>query len=177
MGASLDHNRHIASCLGVDPCTNHRSSEFNKLGRIHVLKARMNADLHMAGDLKNTGKGNLFVIFGEPDIEVMPAAAGQIQVKIKGRRRFSSQHGRGAQRRRRGHRLLVHRQRLQPGEFFCAAGLFSGRQRSLQIAQNDAQGRDRRRRLGHAPQRHLAALRQAAKRANCRERRRGVGLV
>jgi len=28
----------------------------------------MNADLHMAGDLKNTGKGNLFVIFGEPDI-------------------------------------------------------------------------------------------------------------
>ena len=31
----------------------------------------MNADLHMAGDLKNTGKGNLFVIFGEPDIDVL----------------------------------------------------------------------------------------------------------
>jgi adenine-specific DNA-methyltransferase len=46
------------------------SSEFNKLGRIPILKARMNADLHMADDLKNTGKGNLFVIFGEPDIEV-----------------------------------------------------------------------------------------------------------
>jgi adenine-specific DNA-methyltransferase len=46
------------------------SSEFNKLGRIPVLKARMNADLHIADDLKNTGKGNLFVIFGEPDIEV-----------------------------------------------------------------------------------------------------------
>jgi len=46
------------------------SSEFAKLGRIPVLKARMNADLHMADDLKNTGKGNLFVIFGEPDIEV-----------------------------------------------------------------------------------------------------------
>ncbi len=30
----------------------------------------MNADLHMADDLKNTGKGNLFVIFGEPDISV-----------------------------------------------------------------------------------------------------------
>ena len=36
--------------------------------RIPVLKARMNADLHMADDLKNTGKGNLFVIFGEPDV-------------------------------------------------------------------------------------------------------------
>ena len=35
-----------------------------------VLKARMNADLHMAGELKNTGAGNLFVIFGEPDVEV-----------------------------------------------------------------------------------------------------------
>src|SRR5690349_22653779 len=46
------------------------TTEFNKLGRIPVLKARMNADLHMAEDLKNTGKGNLFVIFGEPDIAV-----------------------------------------------------------------------------------------------------------
>lgn len=60
------------------------SSEFNKLGRIPVLKARMNADLHMAEDLKNTGKGNLFVIFGEPDIEVLDSKNGQIQVKIKG---------------------------------------------------------------------------------------------
>lgn len=46
------------------------TTEFTKLGRIPVLKARMNADLHMAQDLKNTGKGNLFVVFGEPDIEV-----------------------------------------------------------------------------------------------------------
>jgi adenine-specific DNA-methyltransferase len=25
----------------------------------------MNPDLHIAGELKNTGKGNLFVVFGE----------------------------------------------------------------------------------------------------------------
>ena len=63
------------------------SSEFDKLGRIPVLKARMNADLHMAEDLKNTGKGNLFVIFGEPDIDVFPAEgddAGRLQVRING---------------------------------------------------------------------------------------------
>ncbi len=60
------------------------SSEFNKLGRIPVLKARMNADLHMADDLKNTGKGNLFVIFGEPDIDILDAEDGQIRVKING---------------------------------------------------------------------------------------------
>jgi adenine-specific DNA-methyltransferase len=60
------------------------SADFNKLGRINVLKARMNADLHMAADLKNTGKGNLFVIFGEPDIEILDAPDGQITVKVNG---------------------------------------------------------------------------------------------
>jgi adenine-specific DNA-methyltransferase len=60
------------------------SSEFDKLGRIPILKARMNADLHMADDLKNTGKGNLFVIFGEPDIDILPANGSQIQVKVNG---------------------------------------------------------------------------------------------
>ncbi|HWO94517.1 MAG TPA: site-specific DNA-methyltransferase, partial [Dehalococcoidia bacterium] len=60
------------------------ATEFNKLGRIPVLKARMNADLHMAGELKSTDKANLFVIFGEPDIEVAQAADGQIRVQVKG---------------------------------------------------------------------------------------------
>jgi adenine-specific DNA-methyltransferase len=60
------------------------SADFNKLGRIPVLKARMNADLHMAADLKNTGKGNLFVIFGEPDIEIQNVECGQIRVRVKG---------------------------------------------------------------------------------------------
>ena len=60
------------------------SAEMNKLGRIRVLKARMNADLHMAEDLKNTGKGNLFVIFGEPEIEIEDAGSGKIKVKVLG---------------------------------------------------------------------------------------------
>ncbi|MBU2765175.1 site-specific DNA-methyltransferase [Acidithiobacillus ferrivorans] len=60
------------------------ASEFDKLGRVPVLKARMNADLHMANDLKNTGKGNLFVIFGEPDIDILDAEGGQIRVKVNG---------------------------------------------------------------------------------------------
>ena len=65
------------------------ATEFNKLGALPVLKARMNADLHMADDLANTGKGNLFVIFGEPDIEILPAdgddpETGRVRVKIHG---------------------------------------------------------------------------------------------
>ena len=60
------------------------STEFERLGRIPVLKARMNNDLHMANDLKNTGHGNLFVVFGEPDIAILDAAEGQVQVKVNG---------------------------------------------------------------------------------------------
>ena len=72
--SSRPHERpptRASTCLSPVPSTTKRTAtEFNRLGRIPVLKARMNADLHMAGDLKNTGKGNLFVIFGEPDIDI-----------------------------------------------------------------------------------------------------------
>lgn len=57
-----------------------------------LLKARMNADLHMAGELKSTGSGNLFVIFGEPDIEVVREGE-MIRVKIKGVDIFNPQTG------------------------------------------------------------------------------------
>ena len=69
------------------------ATEFSKLGRIPVLKARMNADLHMAEDLKNTGKGNLFVIFGEPDITLLPQDNGQMCIKVNGVDVFKPQTG------------------------------------------------------------------------------------
>ncbi len=69
------------------------ATEFNKLGRIPVLKARMNADLHMADDLKNTGKGNLFVVFGEPDIELLKEEDRKVRVKVNGVDVFHPQTG------------------------------------------------------------------------------------
>jgi adenine-specific DNA-methyltransferase len=69
------------------------SSEFDKLGRIRVLKARMNPDLHMAADLKATGAGNLFVIFGEPDIRITDAGDGMVQVQVFGVDVFKPQTG------------------------------------------------------------------------------------
>lgn len=45
--------------------------EFEKFGCVFVLKVCMNVDLYMVDDLKNMGKGNLFVIFGELDIDVL----------------------------------------------------------------------------------------------------------
>ncbi len=69
------------------------TTEFSKLGRLPVLKARMNADLHMAEDLKNTGKGNLFVLFGEPDISLLPQPDGTLRVKVNGVDVFKPQTG------------------------------------------------------------------------------------
>lgn len=68
-------------------------ADLSQLGRMRILKARMNADLHMADELKNTGAGNLFVIFGEPDIDITPVEDGQIQVQIHGIDVFHPQSG------------------------------------------------------------------------------------
>ena len=70
-----------------------RASELGKLGKIPILKARMNADLHMGEELKTTGKGNLFVVFGEPDIEIEPAGDDRIQVRLHGVDVFHPQTG------------------------------------------------------------------------------------
>jgi adenine-specific DNA-methyltransferase len=73
------------------------AAEFEKLGKVPVLKARMNPDLHMAGELKNTGAGNLFVVFGEPDIRIEPVvggeADGQVRVRVTGVDVFRPQTG------------------------------------------------------------------------------------
>ncbi len=57
----------------------------SKLGRLTVLRANMNPDLRMAEDLlKKTRSGNLFTVFGEPDVDVRSAGDGQLQVEIRG---------------------------------------------------------------------------------------------
>ena len=79
----------IACAFSFDAHT----TDLTKIGSLQILKARMNADLHMAADLKSTGKGNLFVIFGEPDIDLLTEADGQVRIKIKGVDVFKPQSG------------------------------------------------------------------------------------
>lgn len=79
----------IACAFSYDAHT----TDLTKIGPLQILKARMNADLHMAADLKSTGKGNLFVIFGEPDIDLLTEADGQVRIKIKGVDVFKPQSG------------------------------------------------------------------------------------
>lgn len=54
------------------------------LGGMRIVKARINPDMHMSDELKNTGKGNMFVVFGEPDIEVLDEGGEIIRVKVNG---------------------------------------------------------------------------------------------
>jgi adenine-specific DNA-methyltransferase len=63
----------------------HVAEEAKRYGKLTVLTARMNPDLAMGDELlKKTGAGNLFMVFGEPDVEVRPQQDGKIVVQIKG---------------------------------------------------------------------------------------------
>ena len=71
----------IVCGFAFDP---HVSEEAKRYGKLTVLSARMNSDLMMGeGVLKKTGAGNLFTVFGEPDIEVT-VQGGKVVVDIKG---------------------------------------------------------------------------------------------
>jgi adenine-specific DNA-methyltransferase len=49
----------------------HVDEETRRYGKLHVQTCRMNPDLSMGDELlKKTGAGNLFMVFGEPDIDV-----------------------------------------------------------------------------------------------------------
>jgi adenine-specific DNA-methyltransferase len=60
------------------------SSELQNLGSFTILKARINPDMHMSAELKNTGRGNMFVVFGEPDVEILDDGGPHIRVKVNG---------------------------------------------------------------------------------------------
>lgn len=49
------------------------NEEAKQYGNMTVLPVRMNADLAMGELLKKTGSGNLFTVFGEPDVLIRPA--------------------------------------------------------------------------------------------------------
>ncbi len=56
-----------------------------RYGRLPVLLARINPDLTMSDELlKKTGAGNLFTVFGEPDVAVETLKDGRLQVEIRG---------------------------------------------------------------------------------------------
>jgi adenine-specific DNA-methyltransferase len=72
----------IVCGFAFDP---HVSEEVKRYGKLTVLAARMNPDLAMGDELlKKTGAGNLFMVFGEPDIEIRTQKDGQVVAEIRG---------------------------------------------------------------------------------------------
>ncbi|MHB0871749.1 MAG: DNA methyltransferase [Chloroflexota bacterium] len=61
------------------------TEETRQYGKLPVMLARINPDLAM-GDtlLKSTGAGNLFMVFGEPDMEMKRQQDGRLVLEIKG---------------------------------------------------------------------------------------------
>ena len=56
----------------------HVSEETKRYGKLQVVVARMNPDLAMGDELlKKTGAGNLFMVFGEPDVEIREVTKGE----------------------------------------------------------------------------------------------------
>ena len=56
-----------------------------KFGKLSVLPVRMNPDLAMGDELlKKTGAGNLFTVFGEPDVKFETTKDGKVVVTIRG---------------------------------------------------------------------------------------------
>lgn len=71
----------IVCGFAFDP---HVAEEVKRYGKLTVLPAKMNPDLAMGDELlKKTGAGNLFMVFGEPDVDVN-LKDGQVVVEIKG---------------------------------------------------------------------------------------------
>ncbi|WP_447985037.1 site-specific DNA-methyltransferase [Nitrospira sp. Nam74] len=72
----------IVCGFAFDP---HVPEEVKRYGKLTVLPTKMNPDLSMGDELlKKTGAGNLFMVFGEPDVEIRKEQDGQIVVEIKG---------------------------------------------------------------------------------------------
>jgi len=69
------------------------TTEMDRLGPVPILKAKMNPDLHMSKELRNTGAGNLFIVFGEPDIAWDFDKDGKIIVEVLGVDVFDTKTG------------------------------------------------------------------------------------
>ena len=98
-----------------------------EFGNLTVLPTKMNPDLAMgAGLLKKTGSGNLFMVFGEPDV-LVKTEDGEVTVELTWSRHLRPDDGRGAVLVHKRHRLLVHRHRLRPGELLRTTRLLHRR--------------------------------------------------
>ncbi|WP_295431964.1 site-specific DNA-methyltransferase [uncultured Thiodictyon sp.] len=80
----------LVCAFAFDPSV---TEEAKRYGRLRILPVKMNPDLAMGDELlKKTGSGNLFMVFGEPDIapvdpktgKLIPQQDGRFKIEIRG---------------------------------------------------------------------------------------------
>jgi len=78
----------LVCALAFDPHVHEQTQELRKelqFGKLRILAVHMNPDLAMGDELlKKTGSGNLFMVFGEPDIDIQKQKDGKRVVEIRG---------------------------------------------------------------------------------------------
>ncbi len=74
--------------FAFDPHVSGHTEELKKekrFGKLPILAVRMNPDLSMGDELlKKTGSGNLFMVFGEPDITLHKEKDGRFVIELRG---------------------------------------------------------------------------------------------
>ena len=128
----------------------------------------MNPDLHMADDLKNTGKGNLFVVFGEPDIDIEHESDGRIEVRVKGVDVFDPNTGEIRSNDTKGIAAWFIDTDYNEESFFVRHAYFLGANDPYKSLKTALQRRDRRGGLGHALSRQVPPVRAPLDRARSR---------
>jgi adenine-specific DNA-methyltransferase len=80
--------------FAFDARADEETGKATRFGKLTVLTVRMNPDLSMGEDLlKKTRTGNLFTIFGQPDVEISRVGEGQLQVEIRGLDTYNPTNG------------------------------------------------------------------------------------
>ena len=78
----VDFHLLIVCGFAFDP---HASEEQTRYGKLKVLTPHINPDLMMGDELlKKTGTGNLFMVFGEPDVDIKIQQDEKVVVELKG---------------------------------------------------------------------------------------------
>ena len=101
----------LVCAFAFEASVHEQTAELSKemqFGKLRILPVRMNPDLAMGDELlKKTGAGNLFTVFGEPDVKIERDKSGRVTVDSKWRGRVRPDDRGRAERRDGRHRLLV----------------------------------------------------------------------
>ena len=120
-------------------------------GKLRILPVRMNPDLAMGDELlKKTGGGNLFMVFGEPDIDLTKQKDGKLVVEIRGVDVYDPTTGAVRSHSTDDIACWFIDTDYDGESFFVRHAYFCGGDEAVREAEKGATGRDRRGRMGEA---------------------------